>query len=133
MRIAVASRDGKTVSGHIGKCAKWTVFEVNGDSDPQRPQVTEVERVTLPKALVFHHYKDDQPHLLGDCTAVIGASAGESFVRKMAGRGIAAVLTAETDPKKAVRDYAMQQLSPPKPRPIGELVCKVRDALSGSD
>ena len=133
MRIAVASRDGKNVAGHIGKCADWIVFEVDDDTDPKQPQVTEVERIKLPKALVFHHYKDDQPHPLGNCNAVIGASAGESFVRKMAKRGITAVLTAESDPTRAVRNYALQQLSPPRPRPIGELVCKVRDALSSSD
>lgn len=131
MRIAVASRDGKGVSGHIGKCPDWIVFEVDlGDGSGADPIVNEVERIKLPKALVFHHYKDDGPHPLGRCHAVIGASAGDSFVNKMRGRGIEAVLTAEPDPVKAVTDYVRDSLLPAKPRPIGGLVCKIRDALS---
>lgn len=134
MQIAVASKDGKTVAGHIGKCADWIVFEVTesetADSDYI---VTEVERIKLPRELVFHHYKDEGPHPLSSCTAVIGASAGESFVRKMHRRGIAAVLTAEPAPAQAVADYVRHNVTPPKPRPIGGLVCKIRDALSGGD
>lgn len=48
----------------------------------------------------------------------------------MQSAGIDAVMTAEADPRKAVADYLQQQLTPPKPRPIGELLCKLRDAFS---
>ena len=34
MRVAVASRDGQTVSGHIGKCPQWIVYVV-ADSDAE--------------------------------------------------------------------------------------------------
>jgi len=131
MRIAVASRDGRTVAGHIGKCAEWIVYEVALEFEA--PQVAEVARVSLPNELVFHHYKGDGPHPLADCTAVIGASAGDSFVAKMAKRGIEAVLTAESDPAKAVADYVGQRVTPPKPRPIGGLICKIRDAISSGE
>lgn len=124
VRIAVASRNGTDVSGHIGKCADWIVFE--GDAS----DVKEAERIKLPKHLVFHHYKDDVPHPLSSCSAVIGASAGESFTSKMAKRGIEVVLTAESDPTTAVADYLRHTLAPPKPRPIGSLICKIHDALS---
>ena len=134
MQIAVASKDGKTVAGHIGKCADWIVFEVTEDDSAESDYiVTEVERIKLPKHLVFHHYKDDEPHPLKSCQAVIGASAGESFVNKMKKRGMDAVLTAETTPSQAVVDYIQDNVTPPKPRPIGGLVCKIRDALSGGN
>jgi len=129
MRIAVASRDGKTVTGHIGKCPHWIIFEVT-QSDTDEPVVTEVERITLPKALIFHYYKDEQPHPLKICHAVIGASAGENFKHKMQQRGMEAIMTAESDPKQAALDYVRHTITPPKPRPIGELVCKVRDVFS---
>lgn len=129
MRIAVASRDGQTLSGHIGKCAQWIVYEIIASPDAEF-QVQEVARLELPKELVFHHYQDDQPHPLADCVAVIGASAGDSFVSKMRKRGMDTALTAETDPVKAVADYVCSRLTPPKPRPIGGLVCKLRDWLS---
>lgn len=134
MHIAVANKDGKTVAGHIGKCADWIVFEVTEDDSPESDYiVTELERIKLPKDLVFHHYKDDGQHPLKSCKAVIGASAGESFVKKMNKRGIDAVLTAEPNPTQAVIDYVRDKVTPPKPRPIGGLVCKIRDALSGGD
>ena len=134
MRIAVASRDGKSVAEHIGKCADWIVFEVTEDDSPESDYiVTEAEHIKLPKALLFHHYKDDGPHPLQSCRAVIGASAGESFVKKMNRRGIEAVLTAEPNPARAVVDYVRENVTPPRPRPIGGLVCKIRDALSGGD
>ena len=131
MRIAVASRDGRTVAGHIGKCADWIVFEVETPGD--EPVVTEVERVTLPKELVFHHFKGDGPHPLQACKAVIGASAGDSFVAKMQRRGIEAVLTAEPDPATAVAYVVGHRLAPPKPRPVGSLICKIRDAFSSHE
>ncbi|SEQ09796.1 Predicted Fe-Mo cluster-binding protein, NifX family [Amphritea atlantica] len=125
MKIAVASRDGISVAGHIGKCKSWIIFQ----SDAIH-QIKLVEMITLPRELVFHYYKDDMPHPLADCDVVIGASAGDNFVNKMALRGINAVLTAEADPEKAVADYLNKQVTPPKPRPIGGLVCKVRDTFS---
>lgn len=134
MYIAVACRDGKSVAGHIGKCADWILYRVTAADHPDAPPtISEVERIKLPKELLFHHYKDDGNHPLKSCRAVIGASAGESFVTKMERRGIEAVLTAEADPRKAVEDYIHHSVIPPKPRPIGGLVCKIRDALSGSD
>ena len=131
MRIAVASRDGETVSGHIGKCPKWIIFEVTeSKSDDADLDITKIENITLPKELIFHHYKDDRPHPLKDCAAVIGKSSGESFKKKMQKRGIDAVMTAEENPAKAAADYARNTVKPPKPRPIGELICKIHDALS---
>ena len=63
MQIAVTCKDGETVAGHIGKCADWIVFEVTEDVSPDSDYiVTEVERIKLPKHLVFHHYKDEGSH-----------------------------------------------------------------------
>lgn len=131
MLIAVASHDGRTIAGHIGKCAQWIVFEAAAPPPSGTvPLVREIERITLPRELVFHHYKDDRPHPLGECTAVIGASAGESFVNKMRRRGIETVLTAEPEPAKAVADFVSDTVTPARPRPIGGLLCKIRDVLS---
>lgn len=131
MQIAVASRDGETVAGHIGKCAEWILFEVMEHNSPDSDFiVTEVGRIKLPRELVFHHYKDNAPHPLKSCKAIIGASAGESFIHKMKMRGIDTVLTAEHDPAQAVVDYVRHNVTPPRPRPIGGLICKIRDALS---
>ncbi len=130
--IAVASRDGASVAGHIGKCADWLVYVVD-----EKGSVTGHAPVHLEKAEIFHYYnhansalqKLDPSHPLANCAVVIGASAGESFVEKMHRRGIGVALTAETDPVLAVTAYLQQALSPPKPRPIGSLICKLRDKI----
>jgi len=129
IRFAVASRDGETVSGHIGKCADWIVFKADF-AGRGGIEVTETRRVTLSRDFVFHHYKDNGPHPLTDCRVVVGASAGESFIAKMQARGFEVALTAESDPATAVADYLAHKLAPPKPRPIGSLICKIHDAFS---
>ncbi|WP_018295163.1 NifB/NifX family molybdenum-iron cluster-binding protein [Mariprofundus ferrooxydans] len=128
MHIAVASRDGLTVAGHIGQCADWIIFDVAGTGADTAVQ--EVARITLPRELIFHHYRDDAPHPLELCSVLIGASAGESFSGKLRERGIRVVLTAERNPARAVSDYVNLALAPPKARPIGSLICKIHDRFS---
>lgn len=125
MKIAVASSDFRKVTGHAGRARKFLVFEVTADGATGAPT-----RVELEPDMVFHHFKDDRPHPLDGIGALIALSAGEGFVTKMAGRGVDAVQTAETDAAKAVRDYVAAKLSPPKPRPIGALLCKTIDLFS---
>lgn len=125
MRVAVASSDYTKVCGHAGRARKWLLFEVNDDGVIATPS-----RVELESEMVFHHFQDDAPHPLDGINVVIAHSAGDGFLKHMEKRGIAAVLTAEIDPAKAVADYLAAQLSPPKPRPIGALLCKTLDLFS---
>lgn len=125
MRIAVASSDYTKISGHAGRARKWLVFDVTEDGT-----VAEPARVELEADMVFHYFEHDRPHPLDGVNAIIAHSAGEGFLKHMEKRGIAAVLTAENDPSKAVVDYLAETLSPPKPRPIGALLCKTLDLFS---
>jgi predicted Fe-Mo cluster-binding NifX family protein len=125
MRIAVCSKDFKSVSGHAGQARNWLLFQLY-----ETGAVEEVKEISLTRAQTFHHFKDVGPHPLDGISALIAISAGESFLTRMRKGGIDAMMTAESDPEKAVGDYLKQQLSPPKPRPIGELLCKLRDAFS---
>jgi predicted Fe-Mo cluster-binding NifX family protein len=126
MKVAVASSDFRNVTGHAGRARKFLVFEVTAEGTT----TTEPVGIELEPDMVFHHFKDDRPHPLDGIDALITLSAGESFVKKMAGRGVDAIQTAETDAAKAVRDYAAAKLAPPKPRPIGGLLCKTIDLFS---
>lgn len=128
VKIAVTSKGFEKVTGHAGQAGQWLLFEIpEGDRDPAKAQVTPI---TLEKADTFHHFKDDRPHPLDGISALITLSAGDSFMRRMQKGGIDAVMTAESDPAKAVADYLAKQLSPPRPRPIGALFCKLRDVFS---
>lgn len=125
MRIAVASSDFARIAGHAGRARKWLVYEIGADSTIGTPI-----RVELAADAVFHHAEDGRPHPLDGVAALIAQSAGEGFLRNMEKRGIRPVLTAETDPDKAVRDLLAETLIPPKPRPIGALICKTIDLFS---
>ena len=125
MKIAVASKDGKTVGGHAGRARRWLVYAVDDGGAVSAPEI-----VSFGAEMVFHNFADDQPHPLDGVTALIAASAGEGFLKRMARRGIDARLTSEGDPVAAVRAYHTNSLPPPKPRPVGGLLCKALDLLS---
>jgi predicted Fe-Mo cluster-binding NifX family protein len=126
MKIAVATADFAKVSGHAGRARKWLVYDT--ESGPESGRVP--ARVELTAEQVFHYHQDGQPHPLDGITVVLAHSAGDGFLARMTARGIDARLTAESDPVKAVADYLAETLSPPKPRPIGKLLCKTLDLFS---
>lgn len=128
MRIAVSTTAAyDKVSGHAGRARRWLVFTVSEAGDIAQP-----ERVELAAAQVFHHhdFATGQPHPLAGITALITQSAGEGFLDKMRRQGIDARLTAEADPARAVTGHLAGALAPPRPRPVGELVCKAIDRLT---
>lgn len=57
-----------------------------------------MSEVSLSREQTFHHFKDDIPHPLDGIAALIAASSGVSFVRRMQLSGIDAVITAEKNP-----------------------------------
>ena len=127
MKIAVACNSDLTeTTGHAGRAKHWLLF----DSETADP----AQEIHLAKDEVFHYFEglgeEGNDHPLRNVNVIIAQSAGEGFLNKMKKRGIDAAMTAETDPLKAVDDYLSQQLLPPKPRPIGQLVCKVVDMFS---
>lgn len=102
MRIAVASQNFRTITGHAGKTRRFLVYEVT-----EGQGAVEVERLDLPKELAMHDFHGDGPHPLDAMTAVIAASAGEGFTDRMAARGIfAAVTEDDTDPASAATTLA---------------------------
>ena len=126
MRFAIAvGKDYTAVVGHAGQHRHWLVVEAEAGGEPRA-----VARVELEKHQVFHHWEDLGPHPLDGIDVLIAASSGEGFLRRMEKRGVEAVLTRETDPVLAVREYLGHTLPPPKPRPITGLFCKARDLFS---
>ncbi|MDT8854726.1 nitrogen fixation protein [Paracoccaceae bacterium Fryx2] len=107
MRIAVASQNFRTVTGHAGKTRRFLVYEAAA-GEPAR----EVGRLDLPKDMAIHNFLGDGPHPLDAVQAVIAGSAGTGFVRRMAARGVLAVATAEPDPALAAAALAAGTLPP---------------------
>ncbi|SOB93055.1 NifB/NifX family molybdenum-iron cluster-binding protein [Rhodobacter maris] len=121
MRIAVASQNFRTITGHAGKTRRFLVYE----AAPSAP-VIEVDRLDLPKDMSMHEFHGEGAHPLDAMKAVIAGSAGQGFTARMAARGVLAVVTDETDPLLAVQAL-VEALAQMKEAPIPDL----RGAASG--
>ena len=110
MRIGVTSQNFRTVTGHAGKTRRFLIYEVQADGG-----LLEVDRLDLPKAMSLHEFRGDD-HPLFTLDAVITASCGEGFVRRLGQRGVKVVATAEADPVTAAEAFAAgRPLAPPLP------------------
>lgn len=110
MRIAVASQNYRTVTPHASMTRRFLVYEAEPDGSPR-----EVDRLDLPKELAIREFAGRAPHPLDDVDVVIVGSAGPGFVSRMAERGVEAVVTSETDPLKAIRDYLAESPASAEP------------------
>lgn len=99
MRIAVTSQNFRTVTGHAGKARRFLIYETRRGFDP-----AEVERLDLPREMAFHDLHDE-PHPLDGTDVLMTESAGPGFGRRLARRGVRLVLTAERDPRLAVKAF----------------------------
>lgn len=127
MKIAMPTRDGKTVAGHAGKARSWLVFDLGAGVAAGLP---EPRRIELAKDEVFHEFADDRPHPLDGVDLVVAGSAGDGFVRHMGKRGAEVVLTGETDPAEALRRLAAGEALPDQHFDITTSLCKLRDLFS---
>ena len=122
MKIAIASKDYREVSSHAGQTRHWLLY----DSDqPQSPQ-----RLCLEKEQLIHHFKDDGPHPLDGVELVIAASAGDGFIRHMAKRGAAVVLTGEQAAERALAAVLAGAVLPDVRFDPTRVLCKLRDLFS---
>jgi predicted Fe-Mo cluster-binding NifX family protein len=100
MRIAVASQNFRTITPHAGVTRRFLVYEAVSGGMPR-----EVDRLDLPREMALREAARTAPHPLDSVDAVLVGSAGPGFLRRMAERGVDAVVTTETDPLRAVASY----------------------------
>jgi predicted Fe-Mo cluster-binding NifX family protein len=96
MKIAVASQNRKTVTGHAGKCRKFWIYTVEGGAVKGR------ELLELPIEQSFHESARGAPHPLDGVQVLIAGGMGAGMRGRLEEKGILAVATAETDLERAV-------------------------------
>lgn len=128
MKIAIATKDFTTVSGHAGQTRQWLLYDLSRHRANQLlPAPT---RVDLDKAQVLHTFEDDAPHPLDGVDLVVCGSAGDGFIRHMKKRGADVLVTGETDPAIAITQIlAGEALADPR-FDITTTLCKLRDLFS---
>jgi predicted Fe-Mo cluster-binding NifX family protein len=99
MKIAIASQNRKTVTGHAGKCRKFWIFQIDGK------QVTARNLLELPIEQSFHESDHNQPHPLDGIHVLISGSMGQGMQNRLKQKGILGVSTSETDLERAVANW----------------------------
>jgi predicted Fe-Mo cluster-binding NifX family protein len=128
MKIAIATKDWETVSGHAGKARCWLIYEFAPGADGGK--LPAPERVELAKDQVFHHFHDDGPHPLDGIDIAVAGSAGDGFIRHMKKLGAKVLLTGETDPAAALTRILAGEALPDQRFDITTTLCKLRDMFS---
>ena len=128
MKIAIATKDFSSVSGHAGQTRQWLVYDLSNHRANQL--LPAPNRVDLEKEQVLHIFEDNAPHPLDGVDIVVAASAGDGFIRHMKKRGAEVLLTGEEDPALAItRILAGEALADPR-FDITTTLCKLRDLFS---
>ena len=126
VRIAIAvNEEGTRVSGHAGQARHWQLFDCLPGLPLPAPQ-----RVVLNKEQLPHHFRDDGPHPLHGTQVIVAGSAGDGFIRHMAGWGAQVLLTGEADPAVALAKVLQGEALADPRFDVTTTLCKLRDLFS---
>jgi hypothetical protein len=128
MKIAIATKDWETVSGHAGKARCWLLYELAPGLEAAN--LPAPQRIELTKDQVLHHFRDEGPHPLDGVEIAVAGSAGDGFIRHMQKRGAEVLLTGETDPAAALARILAGEALPDQRFDITTALCKLRDLFS---
>jgi predicted Fe-Mo cluster-binding NifX family protein len=111
MKIAVASQNRRTITGHAGKCRKFWIYHLEPGVIPHK------ELLELPREQSFHDSSPHDAHPLDDIQVLIAGGMGSGLQQRLAAKGIQSLITPETDPDKAVTDFLEGTLVREAPHP----------------
>jgi predicted Fe-Mo cluster-binding NifX family protein len=128
VKIAIATKDFREVSGHAGQTRQWLVYDLSEHRSNRL--LPAPERVDLKKEEMLHVFEDNCPHPLDGIDIVVAGSAGDGFIRHMKLRGSEVLLTGETDPALAINRIIAGDALPDPRFDITTTLCKLRDLFS---
>lgn len=128
MKIAIATKQFREVSGHAGQCRHWLLYDLSAHRAGRllpAPQPVELQREE-----VLHTFADDRAHPLDGIDLAVVASAGDGFIRHMKKRGCDVLLTGESDPATAITRIVAGEALPDPRFDLTTSLCKLRDLFS---
>ena len=104
MKIAVSSQNKTTLTGHLGRCRTFWIYDAAGTTiqDKQLLQIT--------KDQSFHESSPKAAHPLDTVQVLISGGIGRGLARRLEAKGIQPLITAETDLDAAVMAYLTDTL-----------------------
>lgn len=100
VRIAVTSKDLKSVTSHAGRERNFLIFDVLAGEPPRL-----IEPRSIHPDLTIGAWNLRGPHPLDDVDVIITKSHKEHFPRRVGSRGILAVICQSSDPVEAIADF----------------------------
>jgi predicted Fe-Mo cluster-binding NifX family protein len=114
MKIAVASNNNKNVTGHLGKCRGFIIYETEGDkivSREYRDNLFTHHQLHGPSEEHGHNHSHNAlVNGLSDCSVLLFNSGGWRVVDDLKANNIYPFLTDETDADNAVAKYLKKEL-----------------------
>jgi predicted Fe-Mo cluster-binding NifX family protein len=110
MKIAVSSQNQTNVTGHLGHCQNFWIYDVDNTT------IQNKQLLQLTKAQSFHESSPKESHPLDDVQVLISGSMGNGLSLRIESKGIKPIVTPETDPDAAVTAYL-----------VGSLIVKTQD------
>ncbi|OIP71565.1 MAG: nitrogen fixation protein [Oscillatoriales cyanobacterium CG2_30_44_21] len=99
MKIAVSSQNQTNVTGHLGHCQKFWIYDVDSMT------IQNKQLLQLTKAQSFHESSPKESHPLDEVQVLISGGMGNGLSRRIESKGIKPIVTPETDPDAAVNAY----------------------------
>lgn len=96
MKIAVASQHKTNVTGHLGHCQKFWIYDV----DTKTIQTKELLQLTKDQS--FHESSPKHSHPLDTLQVMISGGMGRGLAHRLEAKDIQPIITPETDPDTAV-------------------------------
>lgn len=117
MKIAIATDDFSTVTGHIGRCKGFIIYEIENDKI-----INKVEKENIFTNHIHHghnHSNSNEKHghshtrlieALKDCSHLICTTAGWRVVEDLKQNNIEVIFTEESDAESAALKFSKGEL-----------------------
>lgn len=109
MKIALSFQDGKTISGHAGRCTKFLVYDIQ-DNNYVSKSVLEIDEDRILHNVLHNLMLPFMDHPIFNMDVIISKSMGDGFIKKMKIKGIEAIPTSEVEADLAVQKYLSGEL-----------------------
>lgn len=109
LKIAVASQNRRTITGHAGKCRRFWVYSIESGS------ITDRDMLELAMDQTYHASHGAGRHPLNGINALICRGMGSAMHARLREKGIDGLITDETDPDRAVLAYLQGRLPARQP------------------
>jgi predicted Fe-Mo cluster-binding NifX family protein len=97
LKIAVSSQDRRTITGHVGRCRKFWVYEIRGN------RIDNKTLRELTPAQMLHSSPLGNGHPLDDVHVLITAAVTPFLYQRLQRGGVKPFVTEKSDPDDAVR------------------------------